>query len=159
MKSIVLDGDRIAEAIQKAKDKMINGEYDNNDLILRGDALKAIRQRCISEHLPFKSNTQEGERVLDALAAVYQVKPYKDVCGKWISVKDRLPDPDEKVIVYNAENEGTFFARRIESDFECWDAVTREFVNWRWIPYGYTCITLESVTHWMPRPKPPEVTT
>lgn len=30
MKSIVLDGDRIAEAIQKAKDKMINGEYDNN---------------------------------------------------------------------------------------------------------------------------------
>jgi len=54
MKSIVLDGDKIAEAIQKAKDKMINGEYDNNDLILRGDALKAIRQRCISEHLPFK---------------------------------------------------------------------------------------------------------
>nr|DAJ64540.1 MAG TPA: hypothetical protein [Caudoviricetes sp.] len=57
MKNIVLDGDRIAEAIQKAKDKMINGEYDNNDLILRGDALKAIRQKCISEHLPFKSNT------------------------------------------------------------------------------------------------------
>ena len=26
----------------------------------------------------------------------------------WISVKDRLPDPDEKVIVYNAENDGTF---------------------------------------------------
>lgn len=76
----------------------------------------------------------------------------------WISVKDRLPDPDEKVIVYNAENEGTFFARRIESDFECWDAVTREFVNWRWIPYGYTCVTLESVTHWMHRPEPPEVT-
>ena len=158
MKSIVLDGDKIAEAIQKAKDKMINGEYDNNDLISRGDALKAIRQRCISEHLPFKSNTPVGARVLDALAAVYQVKPYKDVCGKWVSVKDGLPDPDEKVIVYNAENEGTFFARRIESNFECWDAVTREFVNWRWIPYGYTCITLESVTHWMQCPEPPEVT-
>ena len=82
MKSIVLDGDKLAEAIQKAKDKMINGEYDNNDLILRGDALKAIRQRCICEHLPFDSNTPVGARVLDALAAVYQVKPYKDVCGK-----------------------------------------------------------------------------
>lgn len=158
MRSIVLDGDKLAEAIQKAKDKMINGEYDNNDLILRGDALKAIRKRCIGEHLPFKSNTPVGARVLDALAAVYQVKPYKDVCGKWISVKDRLPDPDEKVIVYDAGIDGTFFARRIESDFECWDAVTREFVNWRWIPYGYTSITLESVTHWMQRPKPPEVT-
>lgn len=52
----------------------------------------------------------------------------------------------------------TIFARRIESEFECWDAVTREFVNWRWVPYGYNCITLESVTHWMPRPEPPEVT-
>lgn len=75
---------------------------------------------------------------------------------EWISVKDRLPDPDEKVIVYNAENDGTFFARRIESCFKCWDAVTREFVNWRWIPYGYTCITLDSVTHWMLHPKPPK---
>lgn len=78
MKSIVLDGERIAEAIQKTRDKMINGEYDNNDLILRGDALKAIRQRCIGEHLPFKSNTPEGERVLEALVAVHQVKPYKE---------------------------------------------------------------------------------
>lgn len=75
---------------------------------------------------------------------------------EWISVKDRLPDPDEKVIVYNAENDSTFFARRIESCFKCWDAVTREFVNWRWIPYGYTCITLDSVTHWMLHPKPPK---
>lgn len=78
MKSIVLDGERIAEAIQKTRDKMINGEYDNNDLILRGDALKAIRQKCISEHLPFKSNTPEGERVLEALVAVHRVKPYKE---------------------------------------------------------------------------------
>lgn len=31
---IVLDGERIAEAIQKTRDKMINGEYDKNDLIL-----------------------------------------------------------------------------------------------------------------------------
>lgn len=89
MKSIVLDGERIAEAIQKTRDNLINGEYDNNDLILRGDALKAIRKRCISEHLPFKSNTPEGERVLDALVAVHQVKPYKEACCGWISVKDR----------------------------------------------------------------------
>lgn len=78
MKSIVLDGERIAEAIQKTRDNLINGEYDNNDLILRSDALKAIRQKCISEHLPFKSNTPEGERVLEALVAVHQVKPYKE---------------------------------------------------------------------------------
>ena len=74
----------------------------------------------------------------------------------WISVKDRLPDQYEKVIVYNEENEDTFFASRIEIGSKRWDAVTREFVNWRWIPHGYTCITLDSVTHWMPRPKLPK---
>lgn len=77
----------------------------------------------------------------------------------WISVKDRLPNPNEKVIVYNAENDGTFFARRLVSRFEWWDWVTKEYINWRWLPYGYTNIMLESVTHWMPLPEPPEVTT
>lgn len=121
MKSIVLDGDKIAEAIQKAKDKMINGEYDNNDLILRGDALKAIRQRCISEHLPFKSNTPVGARVLDALAAVYQVKPYKDVCGKWISIKDRMPVAKEVVLAYESAFDSMSMAFRLPD--------TEEFIN------------------------------
>lgn len=76
----------------------------------------------------------------------------------WISVKDRLPNPNEKVIVYNAENDGTFFARRLVSRFEWWDSVTKEYINWRWLPYGYTNIMLASVTHWMPLPEPPEVT-
>lgn len=141
MKSIVLDGDRIAEAIQKAKDKMINGEYDNNDLILRGDALKAIRQRCISEHLPFKSNTPVGARVLDALVAVHQVKPYKDVCGKWISVKDRLPKPQTEVLA---------FMRGIM--YLAW--YDNEIGGWASNEWGL----LDAVTHWMPLPTPPEVT-
>ena len=140
MKSIVLDGDRIAEAIQKAKDKMINGEYDNNDLILRGDALKAIRQRCISEHLPFKSNTPVGARVLDALAAVYQVKPYKDICGRWISVEDRLPKPHTEVLAF----------RRGIMYFAWYD---NEIGKWSSDEWGL----LDAVTHWMPLPNPPEV--
>lgn len=158
MKSIVLDGDRIAEAIQKTRDNMINGEYDNNDLILRGDALKAIRQKCISEHLPFKSNTPVGALVLDALAAVYQVKPYKDVCGKWVSVKDRLPDPYEKVLVrldhwagvdtylafYDTErgwcDYGGYFDDGTNNDGE---------------PLTYETAGV-NVTHWMLLPKLPE---
>ena len=144
MKSIVLDGDRIAEAIQKAKDKMINGEYDNNDLILRGDALKAIRQRCIGEHLPFESNTPVGARVLDALAAVYQVKPYKDVCGKWISVKDRLPKPYTALMFFGKFSPMIGYSSYVGCyDGKKWHSDVRETKN---------------VTHWMPLPKPPEVT-
>lgn len=77
---------------------------------------------------------------------------------EWISVKDRLPNPNEKVIVYNAENDGTFFARRLVSRFVWWDSVTKEYINWRWLPYGYTNIMLASVTHWMPLPEPPKET-
>lgn len=144
MKSIVLDGDRIAEAIQKTRDNLINGEYDNNDLILRGDALKAIRQRCIGEHLPFKSNTPVGARVLDALAAVYQVKPYKDVCGKWISVKDRLPKPYTALMFFGKFSPMIGYSSYVG----CYDGK-----KWR-SDVGET----KNVTHWMPLPTPPEVT-
>lgn len=150
MKSIVLDGDKIAEAIKKAKDKMINGEYDNNDLILRGDALKAIRQRCISEHLPFKSNTPAGERVLDALIAVHQVKPYKDVCGKWISVKDRLPAHHVKVIVAVKTIFGYAICMGSLDDDGSWEEST--FCE----TYGEIRFEEEPVVAWMPLPKPPE---
>lgn len=47
---------------------------NENDLIRRGDALKAIRKACISAHLPFDSATPEGQRVMDALYAVWKVK-------------------------------------------------------------------------------------
>lgn len=142
MKSIVLDGERIAEAIQKTRDNLINGEYDNNDLILRGDALKAIRKRCISEHLPFKQNTPEGERVLDALVAVHQVKPYKDVCCGWISVKDRLPQASKLVLVCEAAYGSIYIAYRLPD--------SEEFIH---VMSGHP---LYCATHWMPLPKPPE---
>lgn len=46
----------------------------DDDLICRGEALRAIRKSCILEHLPFSSATPEGERTLEALAAVYGVR-------------------------------------------------------------------------------------
>ena len=141
MKSIVLDGERIAEAIQKTRDKMINGEYDNNDLILRSDALKAIRQRCISEHLPFKSNTPEGARVLDALVAVHQVKPYKEVCCGWISVKGRPPKDHVAVFAYDSVCSNIYKAWMDSGEWFS-EEYLPDFVN---------------ITHWMPLPKPPEV--
>lgn len=162
MKSIVLDGDKLAEAIQKAKDKMINGEYDNNDLILRGDALKAIRQRCIGEHLPFKSNTPVGARVLDALAAVYQVKPYKDVCGKWVSVKDRLPELGTLCAISYTKpgwgrRMGVYISRydRLYKTFNIKDGYDEGFFGTGLNTFSQK---YDEVTYWMPLPEPPEVT-
>lgn len=153
MKSIVLDGDKIAEAIQKAKDKMINGEYDNNDLILRGDALKAIRQRCIGEQLPFESNTPVGARVLDALAAVYHVKPYKEEpkATVWHDAQNDPPTENgEYLCYYEYFRYGNYncMYRTMDRGY---------FFNGHWSGEP-TNGTSTKVLTWMPLPEPPEVT-
>ena len=55
----------------------------------------------------------------------------------WISVKDRLPEENERAIVFAPTN----INAPIDGD---------RFINSRWVRYGY------KVTHWMPIPEPPE---
>lgn len=47
--------------------------YESTVKVIR-DALKAIRKACISAHLPFDSATPEGQRVMEALYAVWKVQ-------------------------------------------------------------------------------------
>lgn len=55
--------------------RMSLSEYGNDyDLILRKDAVNAIRERCIFSHIPFDSSTPEGERALEAIDAIRKVK-------------------------------------------------------------------------------------
>lgn len=50
-------------------------EYgDDDDLIRRGDAIAAIRKRCVINHSPFRTSTPEGQRTLEAIDAVHKVK-------------------------------------------------------------------------------------
>ena len=65
--------------------------------------------------------------------------------SKWISVKDRLPENEHRVLV---------FANDIVSEF-C------EVVGWNGgdflaIGFGHNIIYPPMVTHWMPLPEPPE---
>jgi phosphoribulokinase len=62
---------------------------------------------------------------------------------EWISVKDRLPEPMQTVLVFEAHKQrGRIRETRISVDF-------RDSVGWYQL--GVT------VTHWMPLPDPPEV--
>ena len=54
--------------------------------------------------------------------------------GEWISVKDRLPEHNQKVLAYTAESQGTYEEYRL-----CFG----------WAIKGH-------VTHWMPLPEQPK---
>lgn len=58
------------------------------------------------EYQAYKNGAEYGRGLVDDAPTIdpESVRP----TAHWISVKDRLPNPNEKVIVYNAENDGTF---------------------------------------------------
>lgn len=56
--------------------------------------------------------------------------------GQWISVEDRLPEPNQKVLAYRADSKGTYEEYRL-----CFG----------WALKG-------AITHWMPLPEPPKET-
>ena len=69
----------------------------------------------------------------DALAYIYQLEAR---VPKWISVKDRLPEDDDDVLIFS--NERVIFVG-------C-------YKNGQWISYSLYAIYGNVVTHWMPLP-------
>lgn len=59
--------------------------------------------------------------------------------NEWISVDDRLPKNDNRVLVYMHENQLSY--ARMDTD---------RVVKGEWVRWG------KSVTHWMPLPEPPK---
>lgn len=66
----------------------------------------------------------------------------------WISVADRLPEPDEVVIATNGRMVGEAYIDKTEN---CW-MVFLGVDDFEW-DRAYS----RPVTHWMPLPEPPEV--
>lgn len=63
---------------------------------------------------------------------------------EWISVKDRLPEKDIRVLVWMKDNEEGY----TQMDTDRWSCTMEQ--GYHWIRWG------KSVTHWMPMPEPPK---
>ncbi|MGD2072526.1 MAG: DUF551 domain-containing protein [Candidatus Thorarchaeota archaeon] len=72
--------------------------------------------------------------------------------SEWISVKNKLPEYDQRVLIYNETNE---YNKKIGRDIICGHRVCTNKKGEIWISdvRGYNCMP---VTHWMPLPDPPE---
>ncbi|MEI2416155.1 DUF551 domain-containing protein [Orrella sp. JC864] len=66
---------------------------------------------------------------------------------QWIDVRDRLPEPDEPVLVHNGRwtGVGAWMSGEYLEPIERWQGEHREFIE----------MSGPSVTHWQPLPAPP----
>lgn len=104
-----------------------------DEYIKREAAIKAIYEsdpNGIRRTLGF--NVGQIEEALRAVPAVS--------VPQWISVKDRLPDDNDRVIAF----------RPYEAEVSAY----RYCVKWGWSLK--TSMSYNGITHWMPLPEPPE---
>lgn len=99
---------------------------------------KSSLEAC--EHCPYRKGCDSFEACnlyRDALAYINQLEAR---VPKWISVKDRLPEDDDDVLILS--NERIIFVG-------C-------YKNGQWISYSLYAIYANVVTHWMPIPEIPK---
>ena len=68
----------------------------------------------------------------------------ENAAQEWISVKDRLPEKDIRVLVWMKDNEEGY----TQMDTDRWSCTMEQ--GYHWVRWG------KSVTHWMPLPEPPK---
>lgn len=91
----------------------------------------------------------------DALAYITQLEAR---VPKWISVKDRLPEPytDVLVIAHGWKNRSIYIGRlgKVESQKSWLTGLTNKASDWT--IWGFSYLVEPVVTHWMPLPEPPK---
>lgn len=74
--------------------------------------------------------------------------------SEWISVKDHLPEHNQRVLIFAESKEG--FDTIIQISHIGNVGLFPSTPTWDWIaPFQYFFMNYE-ITHWMPLPKPPE---
>ena len=118
---------------------MINGRTPEE--IKRWVDGRATCNTCPKGHevgCEYGERTKDCQMSIDTIAYIERLESERDAAlskvPKWISVEDRLPDHNQRVLAYRAESRDTFEEFRM-----CCG----------WAIKG-------KITHWMPLPEPPK---
>ena len=135
------DKEKLIELLRETEINKINGHIVEACVSFTPKVFEAFADHLLANGVTFATDTNVG--------------------SKWISVEDRLPEEDLHCLVfqtYSNKRDGyvslaTYFPRfkGLEGDpmnsKQAWCKYSSE--------YGYYDVS-ESVTHWMPMPKPPK---
>jgi len=97
--------------------------------------------------------TNDPEAGKPAQAAEPLAPRLNDLLGRWVSVRERLPDSDGPVLVYTPKN------AHAKVWIDCWQMQREAPLSWSsaTIETGFMWdgFEFEDVTHWMPLPAAP----
>lgn len=74
----------------------------------------------------------------------------------WISVADRMPEPDTECLVWspgNAQHGPMTYIDTWQEQYECPVSFSSASIP---VGLGWDSSSFEEITHWMPLPEPPE---
>ena len=114
------------------------------------EKIARIADHLIANGVTVQNNTEINDELLEQLRnapiTILQEEPTIEVVQEWISVKDRLPEEEEKVLIYTKTgivNYGTYTRRY---GFDCKE--------------GFICsdgfMWLSTASHWCCLPQPPK---
>lgn len=104
---------------------------------------KAVRDVADSEEYALFVGFLEGYKVAkDQVADTSKVMNSSNNSNGWVSVKERLPEDGQEVLVFE---EGTISTN-------CFSNRREPFLRWDLYPNGFSC----DPSHWMPLPEAPK---
>lgn len=136
---------------KKYRKKPIVIEAYQTDKIMYIETLEGIMKANIGDYIITGINGEQYPCKPDIFEQTYEpvnnANTLKLTCSNnWISVKDRLPEDDKDVLVYNSRSKEIIMAS-YNNNYDDWD----NLYNY------YDYLPVDAITYWQPLPELPEV--
>lgn len=130
------------KSVKKYRKKPIVIEAYQTDKVMYIETLEGIRKADIGDYIITGVKGEQYPCKPDIFEQTYEPEDLKG----WISVKDRLPEDDKDVFVYDSRSKEIIMAS-YNSDYDEWD----NLYNY------YDYLPVDEITYWQPLPELPEV--